>query len=294
MLDFALTQSLPAEIEEPGELALSGTRLAALAAGFSDSTTIEMASGGHAHIGCGRSRFKLPTMPPEDLPPVPTLTGETGSVALAREEAAAVLVRPAFAVSTEPARYYIGGVLLHSDGDGLAAVATDSQRLVRIHVSGAAGLSSDFGLIVPNSALRVIARLLADRGVERVTLRRSKTLFALETAKAVFVSKLIDATFPNYTKLICKPSGNAVTIDRTELMRALGRVAAVAEDQKRYRVVGLIWSEGEPELRLCLVGSDAADDMIAAEVIGSSRTAVQIGHLAEMLAALEGERRLSR
>jgi DNA polymerase-3 subunit beta len=291
VLDFAITLTVPAVVESPGEVAVSASRLSALAAGFLPEATIEIQSDGTVcRVGSGHSRFKLPTIALDGLPAPLKLAEETGRVALAREEAATLLVRPAFAASTEKTRLYFGGVLLHDNEGALAAVATDGHRLVLTRVPGAKGLSAaDFKLIVPNAALKIIGKLLADKDVERITLRRSKTLLSVEGARFVFVSKLIDGIFPNYPKFIPKPSGNTVTVDRVELLRALDRIAAVAEDQSRYRVVGLMWSEGEPELRLCLVGSDAADDSIAAEVTGKGRTAAQIHLLAEMVDELNGK-----
>lgn len=290
VLDFAITLAVPAVVESPGEVAVSASKLSTLVAGFPAEATIEIRSDGAVcRVGSGRSRFKLPTIALQDMPAMLKLTEETGQVALAREEAVTLLVRPAFAASTEKTRIYFGGVLLHDDEGALAAVATDGHRLIRTRVPGAAGLSSDLKLIVPNAALKIIGKLLGNRDVERVTLRGSKTLLTLETSKACFTSKLIDSTFPDYKRLIPKPSGNTVTVDRVELLRALDRVAAVAEDQNRYRVVGLMWSEGEPELRLCLVGSDAAADSIAAEVVGCGRVAAQIKLLSEMVDQLNGK-----
>ena len=291
VLDFAITLTVPVVVKSPGEVAVSASTLSALAAGFLPEATIEIQSDGAVcRVGSDRSRFRLPTIVLENLPAMLKLAEETGRVALAREEAATLLVRPAFAASTERTRIYFGGVLLHDDAESLAAVATDGHRLVLTRVPGARGLSAaDFKLIVPNAALKIIGKLLADKSSERTTLRRSQTLLSVEGARFVFVSKLIDGIFPNYPKFIPKPSGNTVTVDRVEFLRALDRVAAVAEDQNRYRVVGLMWSEGEPELRLCLCGSDAADDVIAAEVIGSGRVAAQIKLLAEMVDQLDGK-----
>jgi DNA polymerase III subunit beta len=290
VLDFAITLTVPAVVESPGEMAVSASKLSTLVAGFPAEATIEIQSDGAVcRVDSGRSRFRLPTIALEYLPAMLKLTEETGHVTLAREEAATVLVRPAFAAATEQTRIYLGGVLLHDHEEALTAVATDGHRLVRTRVPGATGLSSDLKLIVPNAALKIIGRLLGDKNVERVTLRRSQNLLMLETAKARFTSRLIDGNFPDYTRLIPKPSGNTVTVDRIEFLRALDRVAAVAEEQSRYRVVGLMWSEGESELRLCLVGSDAANDVIAAEAAGSGRVAVQIKLLAEMVDELDGK-----
>jgi DNA polymerase III subunit beta len=293
VLDHALALKVSAEVGAQGELAVSGSRIAALAAGFPSTAPVEIQDDGPvARVDCGRSRFKLPTVAPDDLPPMPRLTTEEiGRVELAREEAHALFDRPAFAMSTAQARYYFCGILLHdTDNAALAAAASDGFRFARVVIPGAAGLSQDHNLIVPAPAVKIISKILGDKSVERMTLRRAKALFALETAKAAFVSKVIDGTFPDYSKFVPKPSGNNVTADRAELAQALARVTAVSEERERRVVAGLRWSSGEPVLRLCSVGTDAANDVVAAEVTGSCAVALQAGLLAELLDALDGER----
>jgi DNA polymerase-3 subunit beta len=290
VLDFAITLTVPVVVDSPGEVAVSASRLSTLVAGFLPEATIEIqGDGAVCRVGSGRSRFKLPTIPLPDLPPALKLIEELGRAELAREEATTLLVRPAFAASTEKTRFYLGGVLLHDDDNALTAVATDGHRLVLTRVPGATGLSADLKLIVPNAALKICGKLLGDKSSELVTLRRSRTLFAFESAKATFVSKLIDATFPDYTKFLPKPSGNGVTVDRAELGQALARARAVIDGNQR-EVVGLAWGADEADLRVCLADSDAADDGVAAEVAGSGRAAVQIKLLAELLEALDGTR----
>jgi DNA polymerase-3 subunit beta len=293
VLDLALTLTVPAVAVEPGEIAVSGERFAALVQAMPATATLTLTRDEIAPVAlvrCGRSRFKLATMPITNLPVTPVLTekAETGRVELTRAQALALL-RPAFAASRGETRYYCSGLFLHDIGSDLAAVATDGHRLVRVIAPNAAGLSSDHRLNIPSPALKILGKILADRNIERVTLRRSDTLFAVETARASFVSKLIDGTFPNYALAIPGPSGNSVTVDCAELAQALERVAAMADDQLR-RVVGLYWEAGESVLRLCLADSDLADDAVAAETTGSGKTAVQIGLLSEMLEAVTGKR----
>jgi DNA polymerase III subunit beta len=291
VLDFAITLVVPAVVETPGEVAVSASKVSTLVAGFLPEAMIEIQGEGTiCRVGSDRSRFKLPMIALENLPASLALTEATGSVTVDRDDAAALLVWPAFAASTEKTRVYLGGVLLRDDEGVLTAVAIDGQRLARSRVPGATGLSSDFGLIVPNTALKIVAKLLADKSVERVTLRRSLTLLSIEAARFVFVSKLIDQRFPDYTRLIPKPPGNTVTVDRIELLRALDRVAAVVDPGQRRVVVGLTWSEQEPALRLGLTNSDDADDVVTAAVTGCGRVAVQISLLTEMLHELGGQR----
>jgi DNA polymerase-3 subunit beta len=290
VLDHALSLRVPADISGPGALAVSGPKLAALTAAFAPDATIEIASDGAiARVSCGRSRFKLPITPADILPPPLALTGEIGRVELAAEEAALLFERPTFAMSSEDTRYYLRGILLHDCDDGLAAVATDGHRLCRVVVPGAGGLSDDRSLIIPAPAIKIIHRIIAAKDVERVALARSRTLVGVETASASFVSKLVDGTFPDYARIIPKPSGNAVTVERATLAQVVERAAAAADLHQR-QVVGLSWSADEPVLRIQFTDSDAAYDVIDAEVAGNCGAAVQIKHIIDLLDALDGER----
>ena len=211
---------MPAVVEAAGELAVPGGTLATLAAGFPADATIAIhGEESVAIVSCGDSRFRLPTVPIEDLPPPPALGEELGRTELAREELLALL-RIGFAASTEKTRYYMNGILLHDTNEGLVSAATDGHKFCRASVPGAAGLSSDHKLIIPSPAVEIVGKILrGDRDAERVTLRRSRTLFELETMRATFVSKLIDGSFPNYAKFLPKPSSNTITVDAPSCCR---------------------------------------------------------------------------
>jgi DNA polymerase-3 subunit beta len=290
VLDFALTLTAPAAIEAAGMLAVPGATLAALAAGFPADATISIRGEGSVSIvSCGRARFRLPTVPIEDLPPPLALGEELGRVELAREELLALL-RVGFAASTEKTRYYMNGCLLHDTNEGLASAATDGHKFCRAIVPGAAGLSSDHKLIIPSPAVEIVGKILrGDKDAERVTLRRSRTLFELETMRATFVSKLIDGSFPDYARFLPKSSNNTIIVDRAELLQVLARVSAMAGEH-RLAVVGLSWGAEEAALRVCLADSDAADDVIGAESAGRGRVAARIRVLVELLDAFDCER----
>jgi DNA polymerase-3 subunit beta len=291
VLDFALTLTVPAAVETPGELAVSAAKLAALAAGFPEEATVAIGTDGAvARVTCGRSHFRLPIIAIGDIPPMPRLADELGCVELAAEEARQLFTRPAFAVCIEVTRYYLCGIYLSSATAGLLeAVATDGYRLCRVGIVTDSALSpqAERGPTVPTAAVEIVTKILRDRNVELVTLRRSRTLLAVETTKATFVTKLIDGTFPDYERIIPAPSGNHVTVDRAALAQALERTVAVLEP--RGAIIGLYWSE-EPALRLCDRDSDAIDDVIAAETAGSGAFAVRAHHLVELVDALDGKR----
>jgi DNA polymerase-3 subunit beta len=293
VLDFALKLSIPAMVEAAGEVAIPTAKLTALASSFPNDAAIKISTDDKAAVvACGRSRFKLPTLPIADVPPTPEVKDEAGRLEITREELLPLLSKPAFAISTDETRYYLHGILLHDTEDGLAAVATDGSRLARAVLPNAAGLrAQDHRLIVPRPAVRIICKLLGDKEIERLTLRRNRTLIEVAATKFAFISKLIDATYPDYRRIVPEPSGNTVVVDRTELVRAFARVQAATPESKKAPTVGLAWSLDDPLLYVCVPGwPDLADDPIAAEVSGNGRIAFKIAYGLELLGALAGDR----
>ena len=210
---------------------------------------------------------------------------------LSARSCSTLLSKPAFAISTEATRYYLNGILLHDTDAGLAAVATDGQRLARVILPGVTGLSQDRRLIVPRPAIKFLLKLLADKEVELLTLRRSASLIEITSTKFTFISKLIDAEYPAYERLVPASTDNTAIVDRAALVQAVARIAAVASDDKRSPLVGLTWKAPEKALQLCIPDApEIADDPIEAEVSGRGRLAVQIKHLAQLLDELGSDR----
>ena len=99
----------------------------------------------------------------------------------------------------EATRFYLDGVCLHDEGGQLVAVATDGHRLAKCRIP-AAPFSQDLEpCIVPLATIEPIVKLLGkSKAVERVKLRRSRTLIEITAPGFVLTSKLIDGTYPDY------------------------------------------------------------------------------------------------
>ncbi|UUO28292.1 hypothetical protein DCG74_13860 [Bradyrhizobium sp. WBAH42] len=239
---------------------------------------------GAAVIAVGSAKFRLPAVPMPDLREPAILGAETGRVELDAKIARDLFARPAFAAAGDVSRAYLSGILLHSAGLSLSAVAADGVRICRVTAPAAGTLSTDRSLIIPNAMAKVIACLLgAVSG--KVTLRRSERLLAIEGAGFIVVSRRIDATYPAYEKSIPSAGTNVVTTSRAEMRDALARFAAVADPQDRPHILSLRWDG--PGLYLL---SEGSEDRLSADSEGQAETAVQIQLLAETVNALRGDR----
>jgi DNA polymerase-3 subunit beta len=169
-----------------------------------------------------------------------------------------------FAISTEETRYYLNGVYMHvSDSDGaqvLRCVATDGHRLARIDAELPEGAGSMPGVIVPRKTVGELRKLLDDDDAQiAVSVSETKVRFA--TPGITLTSKVIDGTFPDYTRVI--PAGNTkrLEVDAAEFAQAVDRVATVSSE--RSRAVKLALDEDRLVLSVNAPDSGAAQEELA-------------------------------
>ena len=220
-------------------------------------------AAGRLTVTAGRSTFNLATLPREDFPVMASSEYSTNFSAKA-PDLRRLFDKSKFAISTEETRYYLNGVYLHTaqgeDGQVLRAVATDGHRLARIDAAlpeGAAGMP---GVIVPRKTVGELRKLLDDDEAQSaVSVSETKIRFA--TPAIILTSKVIDGTFPDYTRVI--PTGNTrrLEVDAAEFAKAVDRVATVSSE--RSRAVKLSLDEDRLVLSVNAPDSGAAEEELA-------------------------------
>jgi DNA polymerase-3 subunit beta len=219
-----------------------------------DATITLTLEPGKVVATAGRARFTLPTLPVEDFP-VMTDAAFDHVFELAAFDLAAMIDGVRFAMCTEETRYYLNGIYLHAtesrgvvtgssgvDGEGvvmvLRAVATDGHRLARYDLPQPDGAGALNGVIVPRKAIGVLDKVLDGfEGPVEVAINAGKARFDL--GDMVLTTKLVDGTFPDYTRVI--PSGNdkVLLVDPKTLAAAAGRVMVMADGKTRAVKVAL-------------------------------------------------------
>ncbi|MFN7399663.1 MAG: DNA polymerase III subunit beta [Sandaracinobacter sp.] len=233
-LDLQIVEDVPATVEVGGATTVSAHTLFDIVRKLPDGAqvTLEAASGKVA-VTAGRARFSLQTLPREDFPVI----GESDlpvSFSLPAETLVTLIDKTRFAISTEETRYYLNGIFFHAPaGAGtLRAVATDGHRLARVEIplpEGAAGMPD---IIIPRKCVAEVRKLLDERGGEvGITLSQSKIRFAI--GQAVLTSKLIDGTFPDYSRVIPTANDKLLKIDPATLAEGVDRGTAIASEKTR-------------------------------------------------------------
>ncbi len=289
-LDLQVVDTVAATVAQPGSTTVSAHTLFDIARKLPEGSQVQItAADGKMQIVAGRARFNLSTLPQDDFPKI--AEGELPTkFELPAETLKQIIDKTRFAISTEETRYYLNGIFLHVTDDAtpvLKAAATDGHRLARVTVprpEGAAGMPD---VIVPRKCVGELRKLLDEvDGAVEVTLSPTKIRFGL--GKAVLTSKLIDGTFPDYSRVI--PTGNdkLLKIDPKSFMQGVDRVATIASEKTRAVKMAL------ERDRITLSVTSPENGTAAEEVPGAyTATEFEIGfnarYLLDILGQIDGD-----
>lgn len=236
-LDLQINESVAASVQQPGATTVSAHTLFDIARKLPEGAQVSLsAADGRMTIVAGRARFSLATLPRDDFPVI--AEGELPTqFEMPAEALKQIIDKTRFAISTEETRYYLNGIFLHVSEDGgsqpvLKAAATDGHRLARVTLPRPEGAENMPDVIVPRKCVAELRKLLDEvDGSVGVSLSGTKIRFDL--GQAILTSKLIDGTFPDYSRVI--PTGNdkILKLDPSAFMEGVDRVSTIATEKTR-------------------------------------------------------------
>lgn len=291
-LDLQIIETMAAvSVEQAGAITVSAHLLFDIARKLPDGSQVSFETADNRMVvKAGRSRFQLPTLPRDDFPVI-----VEGDLPTSFEVSASLLAqlidRTRFAISTEETRYYLNGIFLHVTDEELRAAATDGHRLARFTIARPDGAQGMPDVIVPRKCVAELRKLLEealDTNV-LVDLSASKVRFTLGGEHGVVLtSKLIDGTFPDYSRVI--PTGNdkLLKLDPRSFFEGVDRVATIATEKTRAVKMAL-------ENDKVTLSVTSPDNGTAAEEIAASYSSpgFEIGfnanYLKDILSQIEGD-----
>lgn len=137
-------------------------------------------------------------------------------------------------ISDDLGRYYLNGLFIQTKTEDetlkLCGVSTDGHRLSIVKTNDYLGKDEISGVIIPKKALPEIKNVLLGALNEDITINLSKTKIKIETDNTIIISKLIDAEFPDYNRVIPQNNDKILKADKKLLTNIINRVSIVAND----------------------------------------------------------------
>lgn len=242
-LDVGLRSTCVAQsVGKPGTLTLPAKKLFEIVKALPETDIrIEQNRSG-VTVAAERFESHLSTLPADDFPQLPAAGEAVAS--LPREPIRQMVAKTMFAITGEDTRYYLNGALFVLRPDGMSLVATDGHRLALVTVAADTG-ASEVKALLPKKTMQELSRLLADGEADVAYERAENHLFFTVGHRRLF-SRLIDAQFPAYERVIPKNNDKAVDFERDRLTSAIRRVSLLSNE--RSRAVRFLISNGKVEV----------------------------------------------
>ncbi len=203
------------------------------------------------HLECARYDANIRGIDASEFPIIPTHRRESGLpfVEIPPHKLARMIEQVAFAAATDESRPTLTGVYVHFDHDKLTMAATDGFRLAVRSTVLEEPAPGSVGVIIPSRALIELSRIIGivDLGEEdgvdvTVTEARNQVMFHMPGVD--LVSQLIEATFPDYKRIIPDSYNTRAIINTAELLKALKVAYLFARDSANF--VRLEITPGDP------------------------------------------------
>ncbi len=291
-LDLQVVETLGAvSVEGAGAITVSAHLLFDIARKLPDGSQVSLETADNRMtVKAGRSRFSLPTLPRDDFPVI--VEGDLPtSFELPAATLAQLIDRTRFAISTEETRYYLNGIFIHVSDDELKAAATDGHRLARFTIQRPDGSEGMPDVIVPRKCVAELRKLLEEALDANVLidLSASKIRFTLGGENGVVLtSKLIDGTFPDYSRVI--PTGNdkLLRLDPKSFWQGVDRVATIATE--KTRAVKMALDTDRVTLSVTSPDNGTASEEVPADYKSSGfEIGFNAGYLKDILGQIEGD-----
>ena len=234
-LEVGLRSHCAASVAKGGSLTLPAKKLYKIVQALPDTDIrIQQGAKGAVKVAADKFNSRIQTLPHDDFPTLPD-SGSGQSVTLPRAVIREMVVKTQFAITGEDTRYFLNGALFVLNGDEMNLVATDGHRLALVSAkSGGVGKkgSEEIKAILPKKTLWELSRLLAD-GEGEIRYECGENHLFFEVDGRQLISRIIDAQFPVYERVIPKGNDKKLEFERDRLTSAIKRVALLSSERSR-------------------------------------------------------------
>ncbi|WP_150954287.1 DNA polymerase III subunit beta [Microbacterium testaceum] len=283
--------TIEATVDEPGTILVHGRLLSDIASRLPNAPIqIAVDDDGGILLTCGSARFTLASMPVQEYPAIPEVSGESGLVPA--DEFATAIAQVAFAASRDDVTPVLTGVQLEVSGTRLSLVATDRYRVALREIpwdGGAAATDETTSALVPARTLQEVGKTFAHSGDISIAFSGSgdREIIAFSSGNKTVTSLLIKGNFPPVRRLFPAQTEHHSVVNTAELVEAVRRVALVLD-----RSAPLRFTFGPDGVSMDAAGTEQAraTESVDATLVGDEVTlGLNPQYLIESLGAVRSE-----
>jgi DNA polymerase-3 subunit beta len=233
-LEIELIGTIPVEqVAQTGSITVAARKFLDICRALPDESVIQMALEGEQMIlRSGGSRFAITTLPAHDFPNV-----ENGpfhsEFKISEHKLRKLFGKTHFAMGQQDVRHYLNGALFDVNKGVVKCIATDGHRLALSSIEEDNALETKVKVILPRKSVLELVRLLDANSEADVSICIGENHFRVMASDFTFTSKLINAQYPDYDKLIPRSVENTAIASREPFKQALVRASILSNEKFR-------------------------------------------------------------
>ena len=234
-MDISIIEKINCNVLEDGATTINSQILYDIVRKIDDNSEIEIISndGKLLTLRSDGSRFSLACLPKEDFPIIDKDNSGI-NIKINSKIIYKLIDKTKFAISNEETRYFLNGLYFNitkeENKNIVTLVGTDGHRLAKFSHYIDDNIDQVSGVIIPKKTIYELSKLLSesDQSV-LISISSNKVVFII--GNIIFISKLIDGSFPDYKRVIPKDNSNILKINRELLLSAVDRVSTIANEK---------------------------------------------------------------
>jgi DNA polymerase-3 subunit beta len=210
-------------VSDSGQICVEAKKLSDLIKTLADDDTVTLAvSNGDVKLSCGRSKFKVMSLPAEHFPNVDVEKEDwlVRDLQVDQSLFLSSLNRIGFAQAVKDVRQTLNGMYLELQGGELRFVCTDGHRLAATKINVSSDQSAS--CILHRRVVDQLPKMLGKSG-ETISISMSQNHVELKGDSVRVITAVIAGKYPDYQRVIPKPEAvpHKASLSRSEMLNTL-------------------------------------------------------------------------
>lgn len=234
-------------------------------------------------VRAGESSFTLNTLPAQDFPSLEESQYAT-QFTIQQGQFKSLLAKTYFAMGQQDVRHYLNGAFLDIGQNSIKCVAADGHRLALTSIQDDQIGNVAARFILPRKSVLELIRLLNGDDRDNITVNVADNRVQVIGADFIFTTKLINAQYPDYNRLI--PKGTTVALgEREAIKQALTRASILSNE--KFRGVRFQLDSGKLLITANNSDQEQAEEAVPLEYAGSKmEIGFNVAYLLDVVSAI--------
>ncbi|TYB31847.1 MAG: DNA polymerase III subunit beta [Candidatus Mcinerneyibacterium aminivorans] len=222
-LEVGIRYKLPLyNTEENGKTTIPADKLSSILSEAPEEEVAFLVEKNNAYISSGSTNFTVSVMDADNYPKFPQIEKED-SFEIDFEKLNEMISKTIIGTAKDSARYVFRGILFEKKDDLLNLVATDSHILAKASANIENQAEGEMRVVVPRKILEELMKINYS-GMVKISYSKQNIKFELDDVE--LVSRLIDAKYPKYEKVIPTINDKTAIITKEQLLDSFRRISA--------------------------------------------------------------------